>query len=173
MRKPNLMMNKGSVLFLDTFFVFVLSILLILSGMLMLRNWNTTLVYDGISEVAFSLAVDWSENLINSPGCLYRNCSEIWSGRGSPEIPGFAYVGDSGVIQNYVLDPQKLVPVSLPSESLGGREVNYKIRIKRNGVWEALANATKDPEIGIFIVRRPVLVRGDENASILEVSVIV
>lgn len=181
-------MRKGRIFFLDLLVVFVISIILILSAVILVRNWNYILVENTVGRLADSLALDISENLINSPGCEDVHCAELWRGGEEVAIPGLAALKGGDMVWNYVLDRNKIDAIEgkgaeaaelfrnfVPDE-LAGRNVSYYISVREMGGEEkVLVAQSAEPEIRASVVRRLVMIEdgGSMVNGLLEVRVIV
>jgi hypothetical protein len=181
--------RKGRIFFLDLLVVFVISIILILSAIVLVKNWTYIVVENTIGRLADSLALDISENLINSPGCTDTLCSKLWEGKEDPVIIGLATLSDNQGVRNYVLDRNKVgwiggmsyetkkrLFMNFVPEKLAGRDVSYHIRVKEIGGLEwTLFEQSAEPEYRTSVVRRLVMVEGEGELrnGLLEVMVIV
>jgi hypothetical protein len=156
-------MRNGRVFFLDLLVVFVISIILIISAVVLVKNWNYIVVENTIGRLTDSLALDISENLINSPLYIHKLFTELWKRSGDPLIPGLAALDEREGVRNYVLE-------------LAGRDVNYSISVREiDGSEWTLLDQNTEPEIRTSVVRRLVMIddEGVLKNGLLEVMVIV
>jgi len=173
---------KGRIFFLDLLVVFVISIILIVSAVVLVKNWSYFMVENTFGRMTDSLALDISENLINSPGCTDKNCTKLWDGEGEVAIPGLAAVSENGVIRNYVLDRKKVEQIegmnftNFVSDEFAGRDVKYYISVREMGGqnWSS-GDLNAEPKIRTSVVRRLVMIQDGQELrnGILEVRVIV